>query len=307
MAHKKKGDLPKVPWDSEVEVVYAGDMFYSLRLGTVEAEVHWDGTWWCNHDSREEISDHMRIDGPMTVQIQADFEKTYDGGGWADWREKWVRGATIVPQGRLGPKDWVPKGRNIHRKFGKVFGPDRGGYGSENTYNLDSTYWWGDTFEYTHFITADDEEGAILQWHNGGDARGNYGAPEIWMGGFGSFMQSQDEGEPESPETFLHWNNRFDNTLLWAFDELGLFEGTVHMMTKFGGEQEPVSHEPPKQIVDAIDENHGILYPSLVEKILAHPDVLSKKLVLVAGQVMDRWRREMEEGQGQKYLWEPEE
>lgn len=299
----KKEVLPVPPWPTHVKVEYASDMSYTLRNGTLEAHVDWDGEWWCSHDSQSEIKDHMTLDRGLTNQIQADWEEgRYEG--FYEFCRKWLKG-TLVPAEKRGPKDWSPGGSKKMRPLGRVFGPDGGGWGSENTYNLDSTYFWGDTFEYMHFLTQDDnEEGVIVQWHS---------SPlEVWMGDFGSFMSSQDEGDPKNSETFLHWNGIFDNTILWAFDELGLFEGRVHMMPKFGGVQEPVSHEPPEQIVKAFamtekspyHRSQLILYPELVEKILAHRDILPGEIVRAAGMEFDRVIRRMEEGHGQKRFWE---
>lgn len=294
----KKEPLPVPPWETDVKVEYASDMFITLKNGTLEIHVDWDGTWWGSRDSSKEIADYMDLDKGMTATIQSDWEEGGRHEGFYDFCRKWLKGTLVPVDKKIGPKDWVPRGKKSEmRRFGHVLGPDAGGYGSENTYNLDGTYFWGDTFEYTHFLTTDDDdEGAIILWHGS--------PPEVWMGDFGQFISSQDEGDPKSSEAFLHWNGIFGNTILWAFDELGLFEGRVHMMPKFGGELEPVSHEPPEQIVKAAEEDSGILYPSLVEKILEHRDVLPKELVLTAGTVMDRWRREIEEEAGQKRFWE---
>lgn len=306
----KKEPLPVPPWHTDVKVVYAGDMFIELEGGSTKAEVSWDGSWYCSYDSRKDIKDYMKLDRRLTEKIQADLASTYEGGGWAEWRKAWLKSETF-PVGARGPKDWHPKGKR--EPLGKVYGPRSGGYGSDNTTNMDSAYWWGDTFEYTHFLTTDgDEEGAIIMWHLGGDVRGNYSNAEVWMGDFGEFMGSQKESDPESPDSFLHWNRSFDGLLLWAMDELGLFEGKVNWV---GSPREPVSHEPPKQIVraflmadgddSAMEQLH--LYPSLIEKIMAHADILPKEIVITAGREFDRARREMEEGQGQQYLWEPPE
>jgi hypothetical protein len=296
--------LPSPPWKTGAKVTYACDMFYTIKFGSSEAHVDWDGDWWVSHDSRKEIVDHMALDRDMTKKIQKDFEAGYGYGsdGWAKWIREWIEG-TAVLSGKVGPKDWYPKGKK--QAFGSVFGRNQGGMGSGNTTNEDSAYFWGDTFEYTHFLTTDGDEGVVIMWHGGGDVRGNYNLPEIWMGDFGGFMSLQEEGDPKGPEAFLSWNEGFQNTLLWAFDELGLFEGKTVLMPVFGGGREPVSHLPTEQIVDAIELAPQILYPSLVEKILMHRDILPEDLVLVAGKVMDKTRREVDEAGGQGYFWKP--
>jgi len=120
-------------------------------------------------DSMYFAEQYMNKDEALTEEVQKAFDSEYEGGGWKDWRQEWVE-----------KKGW------------KV-----GDYGSDNTYNWDSYNWWGDIFEYTHFITDENDEGIIIQWHGGGDARGNYSSPEIWMGSVEEFMGYQHMGDPE--------------------------------------------------------------------------------------------------------------
>jgi len=301
---------PQPPWPTEVKVTYASDMFYSLERGPggQEAEVHWDGGWHIQHESRQEIRDFMELDERLTRKIKDAFDATYSltKGGYIDWARRWVKGTLgefEIPE-PLHPKDWLPgkKRPKTSGRQGTLLGGSIYGYPSDNTYNWDNANWWGDVFEFVHFKDLEDNEGAIIYWHEGGDVRGNYTLPQVWMGDFGDFMSSQEEQDPESWETFLHWNRIYDNTLLWAFDELGVFEGKVNMV---GNPREPVSHGPTQQVVDAILEAPEILYPSLVEKIVAHGDILPEPLVRTARRIMDGWAREAEKARGQQYFWEP--
>jgi len=301
---------PKPPWPTKVKVTYASDMFYSLELGPggLEAEVHWDGGWYVKHESRQEIRDYMELDQRLTRKIQVAFEATYPltKGGYIDWARRWVKGTLgeyEIPE-PVHPKDWVPgqkRPKKTSGRQGTLIGADSG-WRSDNTYNWDSATWWGGVFEFVHFKDLEENEGAIIYWQEGGDVCGNYTLPQVWMGDFGEFMSSQEEQDPKSWETFLHWNRIYENALLWAFDELGVFEGKENWV---GNPREPVIHGPTKQVVDAILEAPEILYPSLIEKIFEHGDILPKELWQLSARIMDQQRREEEAAQGQQRFWEP--
>jgi hypothetical protein len=278
----------QIPWAKQVKVTWSSDMSIELERGDTKLDIQKDGTWWGSIDSRKRIFEWMELDKKLTRQIKDDFDTHYDGGGFIEFMGNWVRGKLPGGKAPEGPKEWMPT--RTRKRIGKLFGPDRGGYGSENTYNWDNAYFWGDTFEYVHFLSVDDEEGAVVMWHIGGDVRGNYAAPEVWMGSFGEFMGSQDEGDPKSADTFLTYNGMFENGIVWALFELELFDG---------------EQEIPDQVVRAIKEYPKILYPQLVEQIVENRDLLPIEIVNAAGTVLDQERRATEKAAGQKYLWKP--
>lgn len=139
---------------------------------------------WVNHKGEPEIimfwdtdkffNDHLDKDQNLTDKIQKDFED-YDGGGWADWREEWVK-----------KQGW---------KVGEL--------GSGNTYNEDNFYFWGDVFEFTDFKTSDGKEGVVIMKHIGGDVRGNYEYPEVYMGDFMDVYSSLSVGDPDEEKAQL--------------------------------------------------------------------------------------------------------
>jgi hypothetical protein len=107
------------------------------------------------YDSRAIMEDMAEEDTELTKQLQDDFGN-YDGSGWIDWIENWLkeRGCTIVS--------------------------------SENTYNWGD--WNGSVFEYIAFDDENGEPKMAVMWHLGGDVRGNYSYPEVWNVDFEEFI-----------------------------------------------------------------------------------------------------------------------
>lgn len=299
----KKDVLPKPPWETPVRVKYASDLSMELEFSTIRIDVEWDGSWTGYIESRKEIRDFMHKDGRLTTLIRKAFDETYDGGGWGNWIARWIRGKVVPKEGfPRDPKEWIPVGAKRFEPLGRI-----GDLGSGNTYNEDNGYFWGDIYEYTHFVTEDGDEGAVIMWHGGGDARANYSHPEVWMGRFQEWWDSQWEHDAGSSESFLHWNDRFDNMILWALDELGLFEGRPHEFNTHWEGRHMRRAEVPTQVARALREKPDILYPSLVEKIMTHTEFLPSQVVDAARVWVDQWNREADKARGQTYLFHPRE
>lgn len=118
-------------------------------------------------DSRELAKEMLKLDKELTNKIQKDFEETGWNTHWKDWREEWIK-------------------NNI---------PNASQFWSGNTYNFDNYYFWGGVFEFTVFDNGV-ETGIVVQWHLGGDVRGNYTLPEVWFGDVYSFFSMQEFDHP---------------------------------------------------------------------------------------------------------------
>jgi hypothetical protein len=165
----EKGSYPFLKMVEDPEKL-ASNGFSDLKLdrGTGEINIMGDPEVIINYDSSQDIKDYMDLDKKLTKEVQKVFD-SYDGGGWLDWREEWVKS-----------KKW---------KLGE--------FRSGNTYEDDNYYFWGSVFEYTTFKDAKGKSGAVIMWHRGGDVRGNYSDPEVWLGDFESFYSSQHIGDPD--------------------------------------------------------------------------------------------------------------
>jgi hypothetical protein len=122
----------------------------------------------------------------------------------------------VHPYKTWGKPDIYPHGR-AHWSTGD--------YESGNTVNFGDDCWLGDTFEFTHFVTPN-QEGVVIRWHLGGDVRCNYSEPEVWIGDFEGFMAAQQDCEWLTEEGFLRWNEIFQGNFIWAIDQLGGFDGS---------------------------------------------------------------------------------
>ena len=117
-------------------------------------------------DTASVISQYLEENKELTAECQEHFEK-YDTGGWSDHIQKWVES-----------------------KGGKV-------RDSGNTCNLDNSHYWGGIFEYTEFSDINNEDGVIIMMHRGGDYRGNYGYPVVYIGDFGEVISNLDVGDSD--------------------------------------------------------------------------------------------------------------
>lgn len=133
-------------------------------------------------DSRKMIKNYMDYDETLSKKVSDDFDSTYADGGWQEWRKRWV----------------------------ELQGWGMGSFGSDNTYNWGD--FTGDVFEFTDFVTDDKRYGIIIMWHSGGDVRGNYSVPEIWIGDFESFISMHSISGIEEEMTYrLGYDGSWDN------------------------------------------------------------------------------------------------
>jgi hypothetical protein len=243
-------------WAQDTMVVYESDTMIGLDHPLAHADFYKSGEVNIWLKSRLWIKDFMAEDEELTEEAR-DFFEQHRTGGYAQQMEDWFES-----------KGW----RSLE---------------SGNTYNLDSAYWWGDVFEYAKFRTKDGDEGATIMWHAGGDVRGGYELPRVYIGDFDEFHSSQYEGDPHGPETFLHWNRFFENDLVWALCVHGFFatpEGLAEL---------------PDLFMQALD---------------LMPDDELVAMVGEIGMECDKWdpgwgrytailRREAERRMGQRHLW----
>ena len=115
-------------------------------------------------DTASVISQYLEENKELTEEYQEHFEK-YDTGGRSNHIAKWVES-----------------------KGGKV-------RDSGNTCNWDNSHYWGGIFEYTEFSDINNEDGVIIRMHQGGDYRGNYGYPVVYIGDFGEVISNLDVGD----------------------------------------------------------------------------------------------------------------
>lgn len=185
--------------------------------GDVDATIEKDGTYWIIFHSETVAPHFMTKDEALTDQVQEH---------WRDYARR------TNPKHKEGALTYLENWINEHpyRSWGKpdVFPGGRQGwetaeFESGNTESFGEDCWLGDTFIYVHFHKPGDE-GAIIMWHKGGDIRGNYTDPEVWVGDFQGFMNEQTHCEWYDPYGFINWNETFDGGFMWALKEMGSFE-----------------------------------------------------------------------------------
>jgi hypothetical protein len=193
-----------------------------LYDGPLTAWINRIGDFRLSMDSRIIATRYMQWDERLTAQVREHFRNygrrttPENKPSLQTYLENWVN---VHPYKSFGKPDAYPEGRKDW---------STGAYEGGNTLNFGEDCWLGDPFIYTHFDTGVGE-GAIIMWHKGGDLRGNYGDPEVWIGDFEGFMQEQSWCEWFSSEGFEMWNDNLGGAFMWALNELGSFKGDVEL------------------------------------------------------------------------------
>lgn len=144
----------------------SGEIWVSKKKDVVPEDINLEVI--INIDSRKNIKNYLKIDNTLTLTLRS-FLKERDDFAWKEGREAWVKAMD-----------------------GEIVG-------SGNTYNEDSYYFWGSVYEYTAFENiAGYGSGIIVMWQLGGDVRGNYSSPEVWLGDVDEWRLMESIGDPES-------------------------------------------------------------------------------------------------------------
>lgn len=274
-------DIPQIPWARNTKVLKANGII-RLKSGHTTIEVETGGQLIFSVDSKSLIEDHMERHEALTYEVREWFEKECEGRHrrYRECIKEWIEGKK-EPQ---GVKEWRP-GVKFQGKRWKI-----GSRGQANTYNEDHAYWWGHVFEYTHFEMPDKHEGLVIMWQLGGDPRGDYGYPEVWIGSVDEFLDLQYEPAAKDSGTIASYNQYFENGILWAYDQHGLFE----------------YNDLPEWALDAIGADPWLLWPDLVDRLIPIAAELDKDIQSALRAWIERRRREAEKTTGQRFLW-PEE
>lgn len=73
---------------------------------------------------------------------------------------------------------------------------------SGSTYNEDNYYFWGSVYEYVAFMT-ENIAGVVIMHHLGGDVRGNYEWPIVYIGDFGEFFSFEYMSDPGEELSYI--------------------------------------------------------------------------------------------------------
>jgi 8-oxo-dGTP pyrophosphatase MutT (NUDIX family) len=203
-------DVPQIPWTTPVRVEEATPERVLLVLDPMNAEILPNGTFNLGFFSRGMIEQYMTRDVAMTAQVRAKLQEV-GAEDWLEWLRLWIephpsrtwRGGKIVTE--------QPKRKGMPRRVGAL--------GVDDTTNWDPRTYRGSSFRYVHF--TGDREGAIIMWYVGAE---RYSEPEVWIGPFDDFMADQTVDPPDDPEMWTHYNQEFDDGIIWAATLLGAFD-----------------------------------------------------------------------------------
>lgn len=289
---------PQIPWAKEVKVTHAeikpgheGEKIYSvdLELPDITASISRGGSVDLEVDSRKNISEHMEKSEELTNSLRRFLKRK--GGFFIDGTLDWLGGseeADVPPWegNKPGVMDWWPGydakkgrvGKLAYHKTGRI---------------VDITdYWIGSGFPYVHFRLPDGDEGLAIDWGEHHETHSNLtrlGTPEgqeVWIGYVEGFLMANEESF-DSSESYVAYNDQFENGLLWALDLMGSL----------------TLKRAPEWAVEIIGDYPTLLWPDLARKILEDPGNYHEVIERAARQWLDMERKAGEAETGQIYLW----
>jgi len=209
-----------------------------------------DGMFYILVDSRKLAKDYMEKNEEMTKNLQYAQEICDDS--FQELMDGWINGTLDCSEDsrapEKGPKDWSPLATRF-RPRGTL---DTVG----NTYNYDGSQWQGEVYEYATFRMPDGKRAFAVFWHLGGDPRGNYDAPEVWVGNVEAFLEAQWM-DTNSDDVLDELDEQFDGGLVWAVEQLDLL----------GPEA-----ETPYELKSLIEERPQLLSDKTLKDIKKHPN-----------------------------------
>lgn len=203
-------DVPRIPWPTGVQVVDATPERFLLALGAAHVEVLPDGRFNLRFLSDLVIPQFMTRDEELTQEIRAGLQGV-DEPNRLEWLRLWAephptrswKKGTVITE--------APRRQGMPKRIGAL--------GVDDTDNWDPYTYRGTSFKYAHF--TNDLKGAVILWSLGD---GKYSEPEVWIGDFEEFMAFQTVDPPDDPEWWLHYNQEFDDGIVWAATQLGAFD-----------------------------------------------------------------------------------
>lgn len=276
----------KVPWTDQVTVENIEDEHSGqingirLKKKKVEFTVMSHGMVFVDVDSRDNIGSYLDKSAPLTRSLLAYFRKDLSvptKSNFTSITQDWVKGQppSPAPVERPGILDWFPGIELLPQKIGKI-----GHYGSGKIKNTVED-WIGSEFDFVHFIPLDPEigDGLVILWE--GRQR-----PEVYTGDVDGFVLANEESF-DSWESYQAYNDLFENGILWAMDDFGLFEG----------------NKLPEWVVELVDHDPDLLWPDLVERLYPKRDLLPTGLANALIAWVNRRKKEAEEDLGQLRFW----
>jgi hypothetical protein len=270
-------DVHGLPGDiTSIELEKEGAVLTVDRWGTVEIE----------RDSSKDIADFMTKSEPLTKSLRKYLKST--GKYFIDGTIDWLRGGSDddnVPKTavRGGILDWWPDAK-LRQRVGKK-GQFQSGRPSDIT-----EYWIGSHFPFVHLVLMDGEEGLAVDFKK----------PEVWLGDVDSFFVTYSEDWTD-PETYRSYNAVYENGMLWALDEMGVFDGkAIH---RYPHDPDPKTLEIPGWAADVIEDDPDLMWPELVEKLARRLEDIPYKVEKAVELWIDKRNSEAEQATGTQYFW----
>ncbi len=292
--YQETDKVPQIPWAKHTRVT--GAHFFVRRpqeIDSVEMEslkvkasIIKNGKVHLDIDSKENIKRFMDRAPALEKSLLKYLKKAdYDPAiSFISGTLDWMNGVPYVhtdepppPYGDSpGVLDWMPFiGPARPPRIGRT-----GHYGSGSVRQT-FDHWIGNRLSYVHIDLIDPKwgEALVVQWDD------EPKKPEVWTGDVENFFLTNEE-DFEGWENYQHYNDVFENGLLWALDYMGRFE----------------ENDLPEWAVQLIERDPDLLWPDVVDKLLPIQNELPEDLHKALGVWIDRRRAEAEEAAGQLRL-----
>lgn len=277
-------EVRQIPWTKKVKVGHILSESHKLEAITltkskVKATVMSHGVVFINVDSKDNIGTYMQKDPLLTRSLLSYFKKDESAPSAENFvgiTKDWVKGEPFEWEPpETGVLDWFPGIELLPKKIGKV------GYYDGGKIKPSIENWTGSEFDYVHFLLPDPEANECLAILWEGSKK-----PEVYIGDVNGFILANKE-DFDGWTAYQSYNEFFENGLLWALDEFGLF----------------LTDGLPEWAVELVDFDPDLLWADLVERLLPIRDLLPKDLERALIVWVDRRKREAEEASGQLRFW----
>lgn len=270
---RTKENLPQIPWAKEAKVIAADIDFRGetvvlvLENDYLTVDVDGGGGISTILNSRKNIHSSLTLSEEFTESLRTYLTRNEVS---FDYASGWLGNQKVIPKSHA-MLFWYPDEENSFLgkkiKFGRSQARED---------------WIGSDFDYLWFQFPGGEGGLAIDWEQRGEAKD----VEVWTGPIEWFFSDNTDDE----DNYASYNRTLENGILWAMDQLGVFEGD----------------EIPRWVVRMLHDEPDLFWHDLAVKLVGRSGEIPKELYIEAGKWLDGERRAWEQEAGQIYLWPQE-
>lgn len=208
----------EIGWITDVQVLDIEPDHILLKRPGVSLTVWKDGRLDVQYESEVLVPQFFMRDVSRTEELQQKWSQSLSDEEWMAWLQHWIEPPpAITYKGGRIVSEW-PGGEKTPPRRAATYGlvPDTKGW--------NDPFFKGARFRFGHFKTKDGEEGLVVQWWD--PSAEAFQPPEVYLGDVDDFFGAQTlyDYPGMGPEEWREINQLFDNTAMWALEQMGSFD-----------------------------------------------------------------------------------